>query len=352
MTQVDCRGVPQLCPPKTFTCSVLQEILRESIGVTVPENIFEGLKLKLKPTGGLRYEGNTIVFDESQMCAFLEANCLTWSGPAPTPTPDPSPNPNPEPNPNPNPNPDPSPDPTPTDPSYSGTLSLTNNYLDFFIAPNRTASTERAFKYVVTVSSANFFANGGDHIVFAINPEGGQGSNNPHCGPIYRNGSNLYSLARGYIVFASGEVWAEHWNGTSAPGVVHVANFNRAANPTFTVVMYAGLRNGMWAETMFIEIYAGSATSGTPLTTASVPWGWDWTGNYGIAIGLIGSNFQGPVSPGCTEPVNPGPNAVLSYYNMHMEFLSWNEYFSFADGTLPKQQGECSFFLLVNNSTP
>lgn len=335
MAQVDCRGNTSECGFNALTCKNLKEILLESTGVTAPENLFEGLRIPLKPNGGLKYEGNKIVFDEAQICAFLEANCLTWMNPSPAPTPtptpepnptpDPNPTPTPNPNPNPTPTPDPDPEPTPTpipsSPVYSGTLSLSNNDLDFFIAPPVYLATQRALKYTCTVNTSNFFSQGADHVVFSFDATGGQGNNNPHCGPIYRNGKNLYSNARGFIVNYQGNVTAEHWNGTALPGLYTVANFNVSANPVFTVVIYAGYRSGLWADTMYIEIFSGQSASGVKLASGSVPWGWDWVGNCALAIGAIGDGFQPPTPPNCIEPTNPGHAASVVYSNLHLEFL-------------------------------
>ena len=87
MTQFDCRGTPQICPPATFTCPVFKEILRESLGVTVPENIFRGMNVRLKPTGGLKFDGKNIVPDYDAICAFMLQSCGGMSIPNPNPKP-------------------------------------------------------------------------------------------------------------------------------------------------------------------------------------------------------------------------------------------------------------------------
>lgn len=89
-------------------------------------------------------------------------------------------------------------------------LTLAINDLDFcYLPPRLSLSPMRHNDLVCTVDCSWFFSEGANHMVFALDCTGGQGSYNPHCGPIYRHGQNLWSEARGFIIFADGMVMAE-----------------------------------------------------------------------------------------------------------------------------------------------
>lgn len=153
-----------------------------------------------------------------------------------------------------------------------------------------------------------FFANGGNHVVFALNPEGGAGGNDPHCGPIVRRGANLFTNARGFIFFAGdNDVRAEHWNGTASPGLAQVPNgtsavFRPAQEDTLHIRITVGYRTGVLANTMRIEIRRGDNLGGDLLFSGIQPgWGWDWRGTHRACIGMIAGGFRSPNDTGCVE---------------------------------------------------
>ena len=204
-------------------------------------------------------------------------------------------------------------------------LTLAQNDLDFYYLPAKTSSVATAYNDLIcTVDTSAFFSNGADHVAFAIDCQGVQGSNNPHCGPILRRGSNLWANARGFIVFGNGTVMAEQWNSTFSPGLspplpnAAGGTFNPATTPVFTVRIKGGYRAGIWANTMTIEIRQGTSLFGTLLFSASVPWGWDWTGSHLAAIAGIGGAVNGfvrPVDTGCVEQLLPrgAASAVMPF---------------------------------------
>ncbi len=218
--------------------------------------------------------------------------------------------------------------PPPSTPSASGRLTLEINDLDFYYLPAITSSdpTKSNILYC-EVDTSNFFSKGGNHIVFALDCSGGQGSNNPHCGPIYRNGENLFAYARGFIIFGDGTVKAEHWNGTSNPGLLTIKNesgtiFNPATTPLFSVRIAAGYRSGVWANKMVITIRDVSDKGNGKIVFSGIAegWGWDWTGTHKCAIGAIGPGFVSPNSTGCVESRVPrsAPNAVLPFNTFYL----------------------------------
>jgi hypothetical protein len=176
---------------------------------------------------------------------------------------------------------------------------------------------------ICTVTTSSFYSNGAWHIALPLDLQGAQGSGNPHCAPIYRNGTNLWADGRGFIIFSDGTVEAEQWNSTFSPGIsspltnLDGTGFNPATTPTFTVRIKAGYRSGIYANTMQIQIYDGTSIYGTLLFTGSVPWGWDWTGSHKAAIAGIGYNFKRPVDSGCVEELLPraASAAVLPFSN-------------------------------------
>ena len=205
---------------------------------------------------------------------------------------------------------------TSTTPVAPTSLTLARNDLDFVYAPTATSSVSTPlFQFECRVNTTTFFANGGNHVAFCIDATGGQGSSNPHCGPIYRNGQNLWATGRGFIIFGDGTVMAEEWNGTSSPGLATVGTFNRAANPHFFVRIKAGYRAGALANTMQINVLAADYTM---LLNTSVPWGWDWSGTHRAAVAAIAPGFVSPNSTGCVETTAAGsaPSATVPFSDM------------------------------------
>lgn len=217
---------------------------------------------------------------------------------------------------------------TSTTPSAPTSLSLALNDLDFYFLPTETSASEGYNDVICALDATSYYSNGGDHIAFALDCNGAQGSNNPHCGPIYRNGGNLWANGRGFIIFGNGTVMAEQWNSTSSPGLTTISNtsgatFNPASTPTFTVRIKAGYRSGVWANTMTIEIREGSSFFGTVLFTGSIGWGWDWTGSHTVAIAGIAGGFVSPNSTGCSEVLVPrtAPSAVVGFSNFDLRLF-------------------------------
>ncbi len=191
-------------------------------------------------------------------------------------------------------------------------LSLAQNDLDFYTLPSVSSSVNTAYNDVIcTVDTSGFYSNGAWHIAFPVDLVGVQGSNNPHCGPIYRNGKNMWSLGRGFIIYGDGTVMAEQWNGTFSPGLSTAlpnstgGSFSPGSTPVFTVRMRSGYRDGGLANQMTISIHAGSSIYGALVFAASVPWGWDWTGVHTAAIAGIGYGFKKPADSGCVEELLP-----------------------------------------------
>lgn len=212
-------------------------------------------------------------------------------------------------------------------------LKLDINDLDFYFLPPRISlSASRHNELTCTVDCSWLFSEGANHMVFALDCTGGQGSYNPHCGPIYRHGQNLWSEARGFIIFADGTVMAERWNGTALPALVTVANtvttpFNPGVHPVFTVRIQAGYRAGGWAERMRIAVYQGINADGPVLFDGEVAgsgWGWDWNGTHRVALAAIGWEFVSPNDTGCVEQRVPrgAQNAVLPFANFRLKVPS------------------------------
>lgn len=201
-------------------------------------------------------------------------------------------------------------------------LCLVFNDLDFCYLPRAEGSApSHCADLSCTVDASRFFANGGHHIVFALDCEGGQGSYNPHCGPIYRYGKNLWSAARGFIIFGDGAVMAEGWNGTAMPALAVIANtsgagFDPVQHPVFTLRITAGYRSGTFANSMWIEIRTGGVANGALLFAGGIEgteWGWNWMGGSRAAIGGIAAGFVPLSATGCVEELLPrsAPQAAL-----------------------------------------
>lgn len=219
--------------------------------------------------------------------------------------------------------------------AHSRELRLTQNDLDFCYLPRVVnPMPSHGSELVCTVDASRFFANGGHHIVFALDCEGGQGSYNPHCGPIFRYGKNLWAAARGFIVFGDGVVMAEGWNGTALPALAAIANtsgavFDPGHCPVFTLRIVAGYRSGALANRMGIEIRAGGSAEGALLFAGGIEgpeWGWDWTGTSKAAMGGIALGFVAPAATGCVEELLPrsAPQAalVMSRFRLRMRSLA------------------------------
>ena len=201
-------------------------------------------------------------------------------------------------------------------------LSLAFNDLDFCYLPRAAGSApSHCADFLCTVDASRFFSNGGHHIVFALDCEGGQGGYNPHCGPILRHGKNLWSAARGFIIFGDGAVMAEGWNGTAMPALAVIANtvgagFDPVRHPVFTLRITAGYRRGAFANSMRIEIRLGESAKGALLFAGGIDgaeWGWSWRGGSKAAMGGIAAGFVPPVATGCVEELLPrsAPHAAL-----------------------------------------
>lgn len=208
-----------------------------------------------------------------------------------------------------------------------------NNDLDFWYVPRRTNTDATQTLRLVTVISGvqSFFANGGSHIVFAMNPEGSAGERDPHCGPVIRHSTNLFTNARGFILFpGDNDVRAEHWNGTASPGIAMVSNtvpstvFHPATEDTLHVRVMVGYRSGVWANTMTIEIRRGDSVSGPLLFSGIQPgWGWNWTGSHNACIGIIANGFVSPNDTACTEVLTSrsAPNASLRIVTAELQLF-------------------------------
>ena len=223
--------------------------------------------------------------------------------------------------------PPPPPPPPPAAPDYA-TLDMSLNSLDFIYAPTVNGSNPEGYvQFDLTVSGApSFFANNGNHVVMALECEGAAGNGHPHPGPIIRRGQNLFEYARGFIFFGDGTVMAEHWNGTTSPGLLTISNssgssFNPSAENTLDIRIRAGYRTGAWAETMLIEIWRSTRYGGSLLFSGVAPgWGWARTGNYRACAGAIASGFE---APNPTEVIVPrlAPNARLDVSNIRLSVI-------------------------------
>lgn len=212
------------------------------------------------------------------------------------------------------------------------TLSLLgNNDLDFWCLP-RVANSDpsQTLRLTAVVSGVGrFFTNGGNHIVFAVNTQGGAGGSDPHCGMIVRRGTNLFTNARGFIVFAGdNDVRAEHWNGTASPGIAQVRNaasggvFRPSIEDTIHVRATVGYRTGVWANTMRIEIRRGDSVSGELLFSGTQEgWGWDWSGVHSACIGIIAGGFRSPNETRCVEELasRSAPGAGLPIVSAQLQ---------------------------------
>lgn len=212
-------------------------------------------------------------------------------------------------------------------------IKLYFNDLDFYYPPVVSSTSPSQYNsYFCVVDTTNFYSNGADHLVFALDCSGrsdafGTNGTRDHEGPIIRNGDYLWDEARGFIIYGNGDVKAEHWYNGAGFGLLNITNtsgstFNPASTPVFNVRIIAGYRSGMYANTMTITIRQGTAESGTVLFTGTAPgWGWDWTGSHKYAIAGIAGGFVPPgPSTSYVEPIQPrsAPNAVASFFNLNL----------------------------------
>lgn len=204
-------------------------------------------------------------------------------------------------------------------------ISLAQNDIDFFYKEISASGTEAFLRFQGIIDTTNFFSNGGDHAILAINAEGGQGSNNPHCGPIIRNGENLWQDARGFIIFANGAIWAEQWNGTSSPGFLTITNqsgntYNPAVNPVVHFRIDGWFRTGTLANNMYITLRANSSGGAILFQGVAPGWGWDPSTSYRAAIGGIAAGFVAPSATGCVEELLPrsAPSASFTFSNLSL----------------------------------
>jgi hypothetical protein len=214
-------------------------------------------------------------------------------------------------------------------PIAPSSLTMDRNNLDFYFLPDQTSiSNQVSLDVRVTVTTDYFFnlATGAfDHIAIAMDCAGEAGGNNPHCGPIYRNGRNIWVTGRGFFITRSSGVWSEIWNGTSSPVINQITNTSgQTFNPvsgTYTIRIRAGYRAGPFANLMTITITNGYSIFDPVVFQGSAGIGWDWTGNHRVAMAIIASGSVGPnPGNGCTEPSTPG-----SAYGGVLPFLDFTQ---------------------------
>jgi hypothetical protein len=199
-------------------------------------------------------------------------------------------------------------------PSVPTSLTMARNNLDFFYLPDYTSSQQGTLDVRVTITTTNFFnyaTNAFDHIPIAIDCAGGAGNNDPHCGPIFRNGRNLFVTARGFFITRSSGVWSELWNGTSSPVIAQLTNTSgQVFNPisgTYTVRIRAGYQTGPYANLMTITITNGSSIYDPVVFQGSAGIGGVWNGVHRVCIAAIATGFVGPTpANGCVEPSGAG----------------------------------------------
>lgn len=200
-----------------------------------------------------------------------------------------------------------------------GTLSLQENDLDFRYLPEVPRATPPSAAEVRTVVDVSrFFSRAGHHVLMAIDCAGGQGENNPHCGPIIRHGENLFATARGVILLGDGTVMAETWNGTFSPGLQVIENTSgEAFDPAAIGVLSLRVTLGYAAGGVAVEIRSGLVGpvvfSGAIPTSAQA-----WTGRARACVGGIALGFVPPINTSCVEQLLPrsAPDARVGYAAM------------------------------------
>jgi hypothetical protein len=195
-------------------------------------------------------------------------------------------------------------------------LTMNRNNLDFYFFPQTVAiSSDGYVDYRVQVTTSNFFnfaTNPSDHLVFAFDAAGGQGSGNPHCGPIIRNGRNLYSTARGFLISRNGNVMIERWNGTANPDVLQVTNTSGASFNPLTGTYFIRIRAGYpgsfaYANLMTITITKDNLGGEVVFQGSATGFNFPNTGSTQGIIGAIALPYDGATPQnGCTESTAPG----------------------------------------------
>ncbi|MBV7542873.1 hypothetical protein [Acidovorax sp. sic0104] len=197
-----------------------------------------------------------------------------------------------------------------------GQLHLKYNDVDFRYIDAAWPSGSPAYAELrVVLDVSRFFSRCAHHVILALDCAGEQGSNNPHCGPIYRDGQNLFSTARGAILLGDGTVMTEVWNGTFSPELAVIPNlipgpFDPSAHRCLNVRVrcdYAGgtsvrIRDGRGGPVLFAGMLATAA--------------WPYEGEEMRAcLGGIALGFVPPKDTGCVEQIAPrsAPHAVLGY---------------------------------------
>lgn len=207
------------------------------------------------------------------------------------------------------------------------TLTLVRNDLDFIYASDLAHQAGKTrLNLEFTVSFDDLFTAGADHLAIVINAELTDPHTN-HCGPVIRNGKNLWSYGRGFFIRAgNNQVFAEHWNGTASPGVELATleggtGFNPSSNPVVRVQILGFVRSSGFD--MMIIIIRDNVT-GTVLFQGSKPWGWDDAVTYKAAIaGIAVPGFVSPNDTGCVEKTGTGnaPNASCTISNITLGMI-------------------------------
>lgn len=209
----------------------------------------------------------------------------------------------------------------PTVPASGGNqpeyLTLARNDLDFWFLPPVTGGSSKSFiEFTCTVDTRPFFSavpyGYWSHIVFAIGCEGEQGHGLPHRGPIIRYGHNLFEYARGFIVWNTGEIQSEHWQGSQAVTATR-GSINLASYPIFTIRIVGGYRSGATANFFTLQIHNGGPHGQIIFQSANIGYGWDFNGIHQAAVGAIAAGFVSPNDTGNVERTGAGfaPNARL-----------------------------------------
>lgn len=199
-------------------------------------------------------------------------------------------------------------------PSVPTQLTMNRNNYDHYFLPDSIGTTEGYQDIRILVTTTDFFnraTNDFDHIFIATDCGGAAGNYDPHCGPIIRNGQNLFTTARGFFIARSGQVSWEVWNGTSStPGgpltnTISGTTFNPVSGTYFIRARF-GYSTGPYANMATIEIFKDSRY-GAPLFMGSVASHVAWNGYYRTCFGAIATGFRGvDPSVGCVEPTGPG----------------------------------------------
>ncbi|RZJ55511.1 MAG: hypothetical protein EON49_19735 [Acidovorax sp.] len=196
-----------------------------------------------------------------------------------------------------------------------GLLNLQTNDVDFRYLP--TVSQIAAPEYVelhVVLDVSRFFSRCAHHVILALDTSGEAGDNNPHCGPVLRNGQNLFTHARGAILLGDGSVMTEIWNGTFSPVLGVIPNdvpgdFDPSAHKFLNVLVrchYAGGTSVRIRKDLNGDVLFDGAVQSPP---------WSWPGQMRACLGGIALGFVAPKDTGCVEQIAPrsAPDARLGY---------------------------------------